>query len=112
MKFKRIFVIAAMLLVGMASESFAFRGGPPILVPIPVPMVPAPMVYGPPEVVAVPVFYGGFWWFNDGGYWHRSRHRNGPWGHPYRGNVPHGVRNYSHGGHNGHGGHGHYDHRR
>ncbi len=105
MKLKRIFVIAAMLLIGAASESFAFRG-PIIPIPIPVPVGPAPMEYGAPEVVAVPFFYEGFWWYNDGGGWYRSHHRNGPWRDHYRGRVPSGVAHYSHGGHGGsHGGH-------
>ena len=92
MKFRRAFIIAAMLLVGTASQSFAFRGA--VLVPVPVPVAPAPVYYGPPEVVAVPFFYGGWWWFNDGGRWYRSHHRHGHWGRPYRGSVPHGVRHY------------------
>ena len=96
MNFKRILVIAAMLLIGAASESFAFRGGVIIPIPIPVPVAPAPVYYGPPAVVAEPFFYGGFWWLNDGGYWYRSHHRHGHWGRPYRGRVPHGVSHYSH----------------
>ena len=77
MKIKRIFLIAAMLLAGTASQCFAWRAAVVVPIPVPVVRVPAP---APAVVVAAPVFYGGWWWWNSGGYWHRSYHRGGALG--------------------------------
>lgn len=98
MNFIRSFAIAAVVLVGMTSQSLAFQGvGVSVGVGVP---VASPVVVG-----SVPFFYGGFWWWNNGGYWHRSHHQHGPWGHRYRGAVPYGVSHHKH--HYG-GGHGHH----
>ena len=82
-----------MLLVGVTDQSFAFHGPPiPIFVPVPVPAAP---VVAPVAVVPGPFFYGGFWWWNDGGVWRRSYYNRGPW-HAYRGRIPYGVAYYRH----------------
>ena len=113
MSIKRSIVIAAILLVGIADQSF---GHPGVVVEVPIP-VPVVTVGVPVAVAPVPFFFEGFWWWNNGGYWHRSQYEHGPWGHPYRGRVPGGVIRYhnehfgNRGGHDDHRGHYDHDHR-
>lgn len=113
MKLKRSMVLAAILLFGVANQSFGFSGVV-VPIPIPVPMVPVAQpvpVAEPAVVVAVPFFFGGFWWWNNGGYWYRGYGEHGPWGHPYRGRVPAGVIRYHHDHFENRGGHGYDGHR-
>jgi hypothetical protein len=92
MKFKLTLISSALFLLVAAHQSSAFEG---VVVPIPVPVPVVPVVQ-PVEVVPVPFFFGGFWWWNDRGYWYRGYSERGPWGHPYRGRIPDGVVRYHH----------------
>ena len=92
MKLKHLLIVSAIVLAGLTNQKVA-SAGVVVGVSIPVPVV---AVEAPVAVAPIPFFYGGFWWWNDGGYWHRSHYEHGPWGHPYRGRIPDGVTRYHH----------------